>query len=273
MRMLPAAKAAPKELLPILDRPTIQYVVAEAADAGLNEVLLITSPEKRAIENHFDRNPRLESRLAESGKQSLLKSINDLIANVRIKSAHQAVPRGLGDAVNQARQFAGSQPFLCLLGDTVFSGPVSPAQQLVEAARMLGTAIIGLEEVAPDKVDRYGIVVGETIADGIVKINSLVEKPRPGSALSRLAIAARYLLTPEIFDCLDQTPPGANNEIQLTDALRLLLARQEIHGVILKSRRHDIGNPLDWLTTNLIFASRDPELWNQLRPLLESLLR
>ncbi|MDP9172306.1 MAG: UTP--glucose-1-phosphate uridylyltransferase [Planctomycetota bacterium] len=272
-RMLPAAKALPKELLPILDRPTIQYVAQEAADAGLDDLLLVTSRDKRAIEDHFDRSAELESRLAASGKQALLRSLRELMNKIKIHSVRQPEQHGLGDAVNQARRFAGDQPFLCMLGDTLFSGDLLPATQMVRAAEALGTAVIGLEEVAPDKVNRYGIVAGELIGDGLLKITGLVEKPTPASAPSRLAIAARYILTPDIFDCLDQTPRGTGNEIQLTDALRILLQRRPIHGVILKARRHDIGNLQDWLATNLIFAARDPALWKELRPLLDSLPR
>lgn len=271
-RMLPAAKAVPKELLPVLDRPTIQYVVDEAASAAATDVLLITSRDKRAIEDHFDRNHDLEERLKAGNKQSLLASINDLAARAHIHAVRQTELRGLGHAVLQARHHVADQPFLCLLGDTIFSGSPLPSLQLIEAYRTYKTAIIALEEVPPEKVSRYGIVGGTPVADGVLRLDTLVEKPSPASAPSRLAIAARYILTPEIFDCLDQTPPGAGGEIQLTDALRLLLQRQPIHGVVLKAKRHDIGNPLDWLKTNLLFAARDAALWKQLTPMLRSLL-
>ncbi|MGE5608053.1 MAG: UTP--glucose-1-phosphate uridylyltransferase GalU [Bacillota bacterium] len=271
-RMLPAAKAVPKELLPVLDRPTIQYVVDEAATAAVSDVLLITSRDKRAIEDHFDRNHDLEARLQAGNKQALLASINQLAAKVHIHSVRQTELRGLGHAVLQARHHVGDQPFLCLLGDTIFSGDPLPSLQLIEAYRTYKTAIIALEEVPLEKVSRYGIVGGQSIADGVLRLDTLVEKPSPASAPSRLAIAARYILTPAIFDCLDQTSPGAGGEIQLTDALRLLLQREPIHGVVLKAKRHDIGNPLDWLKTNLLFASRDPALWEQLTPMLQTLL-
>jgi len=271
-RMLPAAKAVPKELLPILDKPTIQYVLEEAAAAGLDSALLITAKDKRAIEDHFDRAPELEQRLKSGGKEALLASVIALAGKVKIHAVRQPEQRGLGDAVNQARKFVGNEPFMCMLGDTVFSGDITPAAQLAEAYRKLGTAVIGLEEVAVEKVDRYGIVGGEPAGDGLIRINTLVEKPKPEAAPSRLAIAARYILTPEIFDCLDATLPGKGGEIQLTDALKLLLQRQTIHGVVLRSRRHDIGNLVDWLKTNLLFASRDPALWKQLQPMLKSLL-
>jgi UTP--glucose-1-phosphate uridylyltransferase len=270
-RMLPAAKVMPKELLPILDRPTVQYVIEEAAGAGIDDVLLITSKGKQAIEEHFRPHEKLEERLRASGKESMLASLNQLIASVRVHSVDQPQQRGLGDAVHQAAKCVDNEPFLCLLGDTIFSGD-SPAKQLIEAHRTLGTSVIGLEEVPAERVDRYGIVGGDLIGPGLLKLNTLVEKPPRDQAPSRYAIAARYLLTPAIFECLDETRPGKGGEIQLTDALKLLLAREPIHGVILRGKRHDIGNPIDWLKTNLIFAARDPAMWKQIAPLVRDLL-
>ncbi|HYE19985.1 MAG TPA: UTP--glucose-1-phosphate uridylyltransferase GalU [Tepidisphaeraceae bacterium] len=272
-RMLPAAKAVPKEMLPVLDRPTIQYVVEEAAAAGAADVLLVTSRDKRAIEDHFDRSPELESRLASSGKSALLASIDALMAKVKIHATRQAEQKGLGHAVLQARPHVGDEPFLCLLGDTIFSprtpGAPLPCRQLVDAYAHLQTPIIGLEQVLPDKVERYGIVGGAEISPGVFRLDTLVEKPARASAPSNLAIAARYVLTPDLFDCLDQTPAGKGGEIQLTDALKLLLARRPIHGVVLQSKRHDIGNPVDWLKTNLYLARKDPTLWREIVDLVQ----
>jgi UTP--glucose-1-phosphate uridylyltransferase len=272
-RMLPAAKAVPKELLPVLDRPTIQYVVEEAASAGIVDLLLITSRDKRAIEDHFDRNPELESRLKSKGRDELLKSIAQLARQIQIHSVRQMNPRGLGDAVAHAEQHVGGEPFICMLGDTLFTGDPTPAQQLAGAHARLGTTIIGLEEVPAEKVSRYGIVSGQMISQGVIRVDKLVEKPARDKAPSRYAIAARYVLTPSIFDCLRQTAAGEGGEIQLTDALNLQLASEPIHGVVLRAQRHDIGNPLDWLKTNLLLASRDPELWNAIRPMLHDLLQ
>lgn len=272
-RMLPAAKAVPKELLPILDRPTIQYVIEEAVAGGIDDVLLVTSRDKRAIEDHFDRNGELEDRLKAGGKEALLASVMELMEKVKVHSVRQPEQRGLGDAVAQARWHVGREPFICMLGDTIFSGGEAPTKQLADAYQKLGTSVIGLEEVPPEKVDRYGIVSGSSLGDGVFKLEALVEKPPRDKAPSRLAIAARYVLTPAIFDCLAQTAPGKGGEIQLTDAIQLLLQREPIHGVVLKSRRHDIGNPLDWLKTNLLFAARDEKLWKPLTPLLRELLK
>jgi UTP--glucose-1-phosphate uridylyltransferase len=271
-RMLPAAKAVPKELLPILDRPTIQYVIEEAAQAGINQAIVVTSKQKPALEQHFRPNRELEDRLRAAGRSSLLDSVEKLCNHVQFHFVDQPTQRGLGDAVLQSRSQVGNESFLCQLGDAVFSGSPLPAQQLVAAHTRFGACIIGLEEVSEDKVSRYGIVGGEEIEPGILKINALVEKPSKQNAPSRLAIAARYILTPAIFEALSDTQPGVGGEIQLTDALRRLLAQQPIYGVILKARRHDIGNPIDWLATNLIFASSSAPTWNQLAPLLRNLL-
>jgi len=272
-RMLPAAKAIPKEMLPVLDRPTIQYVVEEAAAAGVNDVLLVVSRDKKTVEDHFDRHPELEQRLAAGGKSALVESITRLVEKVRVHSTRQMEQKGLGHAVLQGRQHVGDQPFLCLLGDTIFSGTPAPAEQLIAAYNQHKTTIIGLEEVAPEKVERYGIVGGKMLTDGIFQIDTLVEKPKASEAPSRYAIAARYVLTPDIFDCIDRTPKGKGGEIQLTDAIKLQLERGPIHGVVLKAKRHDIGNPIDWLKTNLVYAAKDAATWQQIKPLLAELMK
>ncbi|MFT3787671.1 MAG: UTP--glucose-1-phosphate uridylyltransferase [Tepidisphaeraceae bacterium] len=272
-RMLPAAKAVPKELLPVLDRPTIQYVVEEAADAGLDDVLLITSRDKRAIEDHFDRAFELEMRLAAGKKDALLASVTKLASRIQVHAVRQAEQLGLGHAVLQAEHHVGDSPCLCLLGDTIFSGSPAPATQLVEAHAKLGGTIIALEEVPAEKVDRYGIAGGMMIEPGVMKITDLIEKPCVDLAPSRFAICARYVLAPQVFDFLKRTPRGKGNEIQLTDALKLMLqAGEPMHGVVLKARRHDIGNPVDWLATNVLFASRDGAMWSKLAPLIKSLV-
>ena len=271
-RMLPAAKAVPKEMLPVLDRPVIQYVVEEAAGAGIDDVLMVVSRGKESIEDHFDRAPELENRLKEGKKTSLLASIDKLIASVKVHSVRQPSQRGLGDAVLQARRHVGDEPFLCMLGDTIFSGD-PPARQMVEAFGEFGGSIIGLEEVPPEKVSRYGIIGGTMLRNGVIRIDTLVEKPDAPSAPSRLAIAARYVLTPGIFQALDETTPGKAGEIQLTDAIRILASREPVHGVVLRGTRHDVGNPIDWLRTNLLFASRDAETWKALAPTIDQLSR
>lgn len=270
-RMLPAAKAVPKELLPIVDRPAIQYIVEEAASAGISDVLLVTARGKKALEEHFNLKSDVMDRLAATKKDHLLKSLADLLNKVSIHAVIQAEQRGLGHAVAQAQSHVGNEPFLCMLGDAIFSGQPSPSDQLMDAYHKFGTSVIGLEEVPLEKVSRYGIAGGDFVDDGLLKLTQLIEKPSPQDSPSRLAIAARYILTPGIFDCLARTTPGAGGEIQLTDAIRLLMEREAVHGVVLRARRHDIGNPLDWLRANLHFAARDPAIWNQLISTIDAL--
>lgn len=271
-RMLPAAKAVPKELLPVVDRPAIQYVVEEAALAGAGEVVLVSSPRKRAVEEHFQPDPELSARLASSGKADLLRSIDELIARVRVTAVDQPRQLGLGDAVGQSRGRVDG-PFLCLLGDAIFSGEVLPAVELARAHARLGGSVIGLERVPPEKVSRYGVVAGREIEPGLLRLDDLVEKPSRDTAPSNLAIAARYVLSPAIFECIDRVAPGAGGEIQLTDAIRLLLQREPVHAVVLSARRHDIGNPIDWLAANLAFAARRGDVWEKIAPIVHDLSR
>lgn len=271
-RMLPAAKAVPKELLPVLDKPTVQYVVQECADAGLGDILLVTSRDKPAIEHHFDRYAELEDRLAAGGKQHLLASVAALMEKVTVHAVRQREQLGLGHAVLQGRQHVGDQTFLCALGDTIFSGEPSPAKQLIEAHEKLGGTVIGMEEVPAEKVSRYGILGGDELSPGVLKVTTMVEKPTPQDAPSRYAVAARYVLSPAIFDILQSQPPGAGGEIQLTDALKTLIQHEPVHGVALKAKRHDIGNPVDWLKTNLIYAKADAKLWKEIEPMLRALM-
>lgn len=274
-RMLPAAKAVPKEMLPVLGKPTIQYVVEEAADAGCGDVLMITSREKRAIEDHFDRAPELEDRLAEKGRLGWIQSVLDLRAKVRVHSTRQMEQLGLGHAVLQAREHVGSDPFLCLLGDTIFtsSSGVLPSRELVRAYAELpkGSVLIGLERVPKEKVSSYGIAAGKEVRPGVIHIDKLVEKPKAAEAPSDLAIAARYLLTPEIFGLISSAKPGALGEIQLTDALNAMAQQGRAYGVILSAERHDIGSPEGWLATNLKFARQDEAMWKAIAPTIQAL--
>ena len=273
-RMLPAAKAVPKELLPVVGKPVVQYVVEECAAAGAGQVVLVTSRDKPALEAHFHHHDKLEARLRKAGKADLLAGLDALIDRVTVTPAYQDEALGLGHAVLQAERAVGDEPFLCLLGDTIFSGgDALPAVQLARAYDRYGTAVIGLELVPEDRVSRYGIVGGTAVEPGVLRLDTLVEKPDPAAAPSRYAVAARYVLTPGVFAALRDTPPGKGGEVQLTDALRILLAREPIHGVVLTARRHDIGNPVDWLRTNLVLAARDDRLWAELRPTVERLLQ
>lgn len=262
-RMLPAAKAVPKELLPVLSKPVIQYVVEEAAAASSTDILLVTSRDKRAIEDHFDRSPELESALTRTNKLHLLGNLPALRESLHLHSIRQPQMLGLGHAVHLARHHIGNSPFLCLLGDTIFSGPTLPATQLLAAWHALGQncSVIGLERIPREKSSSYGIIAGEEVSPGTFRIHSLVEKPAPDLAPSNLAIAARYLLLPQVFDLLQDTAPSTpGGEIQLTSALNQLAQSTPMYGVVLNSRRHDIGSPEGWLATNLRLAKQDPKL-------------
>jgi len=271
-RFLPATKAQPKEMLPIIDKPTIQYVVEEAIQAGLTDILIITSREKRALEDHFDRNADLEQALEKNGSPEYehLRRLSDL-ANIHY--IRQKEPRGLGDAVYYARHHVGDQPFAVLLGDSIVTDDAPCIGQLMEIYEKRQSPIIGLENVPREVVSRYGIVGGEQIEDRLYRISRLVEKPSPDQAPTTLAIGARYILTPDIFKEIEKTPPGKNDEIQLTDAIERLLARRDIFGYHFLGRRHDIGSKIDYLRTTVLFALERQDLGPEFREFLRQIAR
>jgi len=253
-RFLPMAKAQPKEMLPIVDTPTIQYVVEEAVAAGVTDILIIIGKGKRAIEEHFDRNFELEAELIEAGKQAELDNIRRISAMADIHFVWQKELRGLGDAVLHARHHVGKEPFLLLLGDTLIESSQSVARQLIEAYDRYNETVVALERVDRAKIERYGVVSGRPMNDDLYLVEGLVEKPRPDEAPSDLAIASRYAFSPRIFDYIQRTPPGRNNEIQLTDAMQLMLQNLAIYGLVIRGRRHDIGSKLDFLKANVLYG-------------------
>ena len=271
-RFLPATKAQPKEMLPIIDRPTIQYVVQEAVDSGIEDILIITGKGKRAIEDHFDRNHELETRLEEKEDQLLLDEMRRLSDMANLHYVRQRELNGLGDAIRYARHHVGNEPFAVLLGDTIMDSVIPVTQQLIDTYAQYGGSVIAVEEVPHDKVNRYGIVGGKTLSDRILQLDTLVEKPALSEAPSNLAIAGRYILTPDIFDMLDQTPAGKNNEIQLTDAMLLLLRRENLYAHRIEGKSHDIGNKLDFLKTTVEFALKRPEFADKFRTFLKEIL-
>ena len=273
-RFLPISKAIPKEMLPIVDKPVIQYVVEEAVASGLTDILIIIGRSKRAIEEHFFPNRELEEELAAKGKAEALAAVRAVSRLARISFVWQHEMRGLGDAVLYAREHVGNQPFALLMGDTIVEpapGAAPVTRQLCDVVATHGGSAIALEEVAPERVSRYGIVAGEEVAPGLIRASSLVEKPKPEDALSRLAITSRYVLSPAIFAQLDATPVGKNGELPLTDALARLLATEPVFGWRYGGRRFDIGDKLGFLKTNLEFALRDPTLAADLRKFLATL--
>jgi UTP--glucose-1-phosphate uridylyltransferase len=270
-RLLPATKAQPKEMLPILDTPTIQYVVQEAVDAGIEDILFVTGRGKRAIEDHFDRNVELEAHLEQRGEDDALHTIRDLAELATIHYVRQPTQAGLGDAIRCARAFVGEEPFAVLLGDTVIKAAVPVIRQLIQAYEEHEGPVLAVETVPADKVGRYGIVEGTRLNAETVGVTRLIEKPLPDETDSTLAIAGRYVLTPEVFEALEATQPGRNNEIQLTDALATMLQRTSMVAVSFAGRRYDIGNKLDYLNAILAFALEREEFTETIRSFSKSL--
>ncbi len=260
-RFLPVAKAVPKEMLPIVDRPVIELVVEEAVAAGITDILMVIGRGKRAIEEYFGPHPELEQQLEKAGKREAMDRVRRVSGLARVHYVWQGSMRGLGDAVLHGRTFCGDEPFALMLGDTILepaAGAAPVIGQLIEArARHGGGSVVAVEQVAADKVSRYGIVGGDEIEPGVMRATTLVEKPSVDRAPSRLAIASRYLFEPEIFDQLAATPAGKNGEIQLTDAMAALVAAGGLmHAVTVAGHRHDIGNPLDFVKANVHYALR-----------------
>lgn len=269
-RFLPATKASPKEMLPIIDKPLIQYAVEEAIKAGIEEFLFITGKHKRAIEDHFDKAYELEERLKTAGKYELLEKIN-CFENLNFAYIRQKEPKGLGDAILCAKPFVKDEAFIVILSDDLIDPEHYILNEMIEIYIQKKAPVIALEEVPLSEVSRYGIVSGKT-TDGYYIIDDLIEKPQPSYAPSQLAIIGRYILTPQIFKHLENLPPGKNGEIQLTDALKSLLEETAIYGYILKGKRYDAGEKLGYLKTIVEFALKDSEISSEfLRFLREKL--
>lgn len=259
-RFLPATKSQPKEMLPVVDTPVIQYVVEEAVSSGITDILMIIGKGKRAIEEHFDRNFELENQLAEKGRKEELETIRRITSMANIHFVWQKELNGLGDAVRYARNHANGQPFAVLLGDTLIEAELGPVtSQLCKLYDRFNHPVVALEEVEPAIVSRYGVINGKEIEKDLFLINDFVEKPPADKAPSNLAIASRYILTPDVFDYLDSLSPGVNNEIQLTDALRLMVKSKAIYGLRFRGNRYDIGSKIDFLKTNVIYGVQHPE--------------
>ena len=260
-RFLPATKAQPKEMLPVYDKPTIQYVVEEAVASGINDIILVTGRHKRSIEDHFDKYYELEYNLQKAGKDRDLKKIRKITDLADICYVRQKEQNGLGDAIKCGQRHIGGEPFAVLLGDSITKGPTPCTKQLIDVYNKYNASAISLEEVPPEKVERYGIIKGSEAEKDIYKIKELVEKPPMDKAPSNLAIMGRYVLTPDIFDKIEETEPGVGGEIQLTDALQKL---DSIYGVTFEGKTYDIGNRLEWLKTSIEFALDDVEFKDDL---------
>jgi UTP--glucose-1-phosphate uridylyltransferase len=272
-RFLPATKSQPKEMLPIVDTPVIQYVVEEAVQAGITDLLMIIGKGKRSIEEHFDRSFQLESQLEAQGKTAELQAMRRISELADIHFVWQKEMRGLGDAVHCARHHIHDEPFVILLGDTVIDAVKPAARQLVELYEELQQPVILLEQVEPKKVSLYGVIDGQEIRPGVYRIRDFVEKPRPEKAPSNLAIAGRYLLTPDVFRFIQQTTPGPGGEIQLTEALRSLVRTRPMYGLQLEGKRCDIGNKEGFIRTNIEFALKRDDMAEDLRQFIKQLAK
>ncbi|BBK24812.1 MULTISPECIES: UTP--glucose-1-phosphate uridylyltransferase GalU [Dialister] len=273
-RFLPETKAMPKEMLPIVDKPTIQYIVEEIKASGIEQILIISGHAKRAIEDHFDSSPELEQHLYESGKMDLLKEVRQ-VASVKIHYTRQQYMRGLGDAILCAKEFMDGEPFGVILGDdVVYNGSGEPAlKQLISQYDKTGGTIIGCQLVRPEQVSSYGIINGTpTENPDLLKVKNMIEKPSIEEAPSRFAALGRYVITPEVFKILEQTKPGKGGEIQLTDALRVMAKNGNVYAYNFKGKRYDTGNKLGYLKATVEFALRRDDIGPEFRQYLKSLL-
>lgn len=271
-RFLPVTKAQPKEMLPVVDKPIMQYVVEEASSAGVDAVLLVTGRNKKVIEDHFDRSVELEEMLGKSAKNGQLQSVKNISDLAELFYVRQRYPGGLGQAVACGKSFISDEPFYVLLGDIIV--PRMDVLPVMQAAHeKYGASVIAVERVAPELTSRYGVISGGEIEPGIFKIDGLVEKPAPGTEPSNLAVLGRYLLTPRVMDILQSTKPGVGGEIQLTDGLVELLAHEDLYAVEVPARSsYDTGNVLAWLEANLALALQNDEYNNDIRAIIASLL-
>ncbi len=275
-RFLPATKAQPKEMLPLVDKPVIQYAVEEAVAAGIEQVIIVTSSQKRAIEDHFDMSYELEHLLEEKGDIEMLRQIRHISDLAQVAYVRQKEQLGLGHAVLMAKDLVGNEPFAVILSDDVIVGDRPCIGQLVHAYTQTHSSIVAVMEVPNEETNRYGVIAGEpvegTLNHGrLYKVSRLVEKPLPAEAPSNLAIVGRYILTPKIFDKLEQTPKGAGGEIQLTDALEALMQEQAVYGYEFEGTRYDAGTTMGWLKASVELALQRPEIAAEFRAYLQQL--
>ena len=272
-RFLPATKSQPKEMVPVIDKPTIQYVVEEAVGAGITDILVITGRGKRAIEDHFDRNFELEYYLEQGKKHEELEQIQAISEMADIHYIRQRDPLGLGHAVSVARQHVGSEPFAVLLGDDIMVDDSKLLKSMLNCYERYGRSVIAVLEVAREEIKNYGCVSPESMEEDLVRIRSIVEKPKPEEAPSNLAVIGRYVFTPEIFEALDRITPGAGGELQLTDAIGLLLQTQTVFGYSFESGRYDIGKKIDFLRATVELALDRPDLGDEFKAFLADLVQ
>jgi len=271
-RFLPATKAVPKELLPIVDTPTIQYIVQEIVDAGIETVILITGKGKSRIVDHFDVYPELEEKLEREGKHDLAETLRKSASMVRMVAVRQGVPRGLGHAVLCAKEIIGNEPFAVLLGDDLVDSQVPCTKQMIDVYEKYQKSVVALMEVGDSDVPKFGIVGGRKIEDRVLELNQMVEKPKLADAPSKLAIVGRYILTPKIFDLLEQTDPGKGGEIQLTDAMAKLMKLEGFVGYEFEGNRYDAGDKFGFIQANIAYSLKRPDIAPKLREYMAKLV-
>ncbi|KXS48890.1 MULTISPECIES: UTP--glucose-1-phosphate uridylyltransferase GalU [Halanaerobium] len=270
-RLLPATKAQPKEMLPIVDKPSIQYIVEEAVAAGIEDILIITSKDKQSIEDHFDKSQALEAALKRQGKTELLNMVEDISEMITIHSVRQKEQKGLGHAIYCAKTFVGNDPFAVLLGDDIIHSKKPVIQQMMEIYEEKETAVLGCKTVAEKDVNKYGIVDYSRKDGDVYRVEDMVEKPSLEEAPSNLAILGRYIITPDIFNILENTPPGKGGEIQLTDALKTLLDKRVVYGYDFEGKRYDVGNKMGFLKTTVELALAREDLGPEFKKYLKEL--
>lgn len=270
-RFLPATKAQPKEMLPIVDKPTIQYIIEEAVEAGIQDIIIVTGRNKRSIEDHFDRSIELELELERGAKLEMLDMVKEISEMANIHYIRQKEPRGLGHAILAARHFIGDEPFAVLLGDDVVVSKQPCLGQMLDVFREYQTSILGVQTVAREVVDKYGIIAGKQVDDRVYKVTNMVEKPSLEEAPSNVAVLGRYIITPEIFRFLETQDAGRGGEIQLTDALKRLAKEQAMYAYDFKGHRYDVGTKAGFIQANIEFALRTDELREEMKDYLKRL--
>lgn len=271
-RFLPATKAIPKEMVPLVDKPTLQYIVEEAAASGIEDILIITGRTKRAIEDHFDKSYELETELEKSGKLEYLETLQKISELANIHYVRQKEAKGLGHAIYCAKFFAENEPFAVLLGDDVVANEKPCLAQMMEQYDNCGASILGVRQVSEEDTSKYGIVTGERVGDKLYRVDDMVEKPAPGTAPSNIAVLGRYIITPGIFRLLEDTAPGAGGEIQLTDALRTLAKKEAMFGYEFEGRRYDVGSKQGFLEATVEFALSRPDLKDEFLTYLKDIV-
>lgn len=271
-RFLPATKASPKEMLPIVDKPVVQYIVEEAAASGIEQIIFVTSANKRAIEDHFDKNNELEALLENKEKTEQLEAVQSIGKGLSFAYVRQGEQKGLGHAIACAKEIVGDEPFIVCGGDDVITGPNPGMKQLIEKYEEHNSPVIGAFTVPQEEVSRYGVIDPENeLSEGFFKLKGIIEKPEPEDAPSNHIAAARWLLTPDIFDILDNTAPGKGDEIQLTDAIETLIANREVYSKVIEGKYYDCGNKLEYLKAVVDFALEREDLGEDFRAFLQKM--